>query len=178
MFTRRVDDELELALVQHSFAPLYEQLVKDNERYLLQWLPWPAYCKTAADFSVFITESLHKYAEGTALNLGMVVKGQLVGNISFNTINRSLKKVEIGYWLIESMQGQGIVTRACRHLIHMAFNELGMEKIQISAATENKPSRSVCERLGMQLEGIITHAENINGRIVDHAIYGLKRNLG
>lgn len=50
-----------------------------------------------------------------------------------------------------------------------------MEKIQISAATGNQPSRNVCERLGFVLEGIITRAENLNGRVVDHAVYGLGR---
>ncbi|HIF9169539.1 TPA: GNAT family N-acetyltransferase, partial [Photobacterium damselae] len=42
-------------------------------------------------------------------------------------------------------------------------------------AIENKASRKVCERLGLTLEGIITRAENINGRVVDHAVYGLSR---
>ena len=42
-------------------------------------------------------------------------------------------------------------------------------------ATENLASRAICERLGMKLEGIISNAENLNGRIVDHAIYGLHR---
>jgi ribosomal-protein-serine acetyltransferase len=50
-----------------------------------------------------------------------------------------------------------------------------MEKVQISAATQNKPSRAVCERLGFSLEGVITRAENLNGPVVDHAIYGLSR---
>ncbi len=35
-----------------------------------------------------------------------------------------------------------------------------MEKIEISAATENMSSRKVCERLHFTLEGIITCNEN------------------
>jgi len=57
----------------------------------------------------------------------------------------------------------------------VAFIELSMSKVEISAAVENQASRSVCERLGFTLEGIITRAENLNGRIVDHAVYGLSR---
>ena len=86
-----------------------------------------------------------------------------------------LKKVEMGYWVSEEYQGLGIITRSATTLIDMAFTDLGMLKVQISAAIENKASRKVCERLGLTLEGIITRAENINGRVVDHAVYGLSR---
>ena len=57
----------------------------------------------------------------------------------------------------------------------MAFTDLDMDKVEISAAEKNVASRKVCERLGFKLEGVITQAENINGRIVDHAVYGLSR---
>jgi len=50
-----------------------------------------------------------------------------------------------------------------------------MQKVQISVAVDNQPSRKVCERLGFSLEGVITRSENLNGRVVDHAIYGLSR---
>lgn len=99
----------------------------------------------------------------------------LVGNISFNIINHNLKMVEIGYWLSETYQGNGIITRAVSKLIDVAFSDLAIEKIQISVGTDNLPSRKVCERLGMKLEGIISNSENLNGRIIDHVIYGLSR---
>jgi ribosomal-protein-serine acetyltransferase len=82
---------------------------------------------------------------------------------------------EIGYWLSETHQGNGIITRSVSTLINLAFFELCFDKIQISVAVDNQPSRTVCERLGMKLEGIITNSENINGRILDHAIYGLSK---
>ncbi|WP_432454898.1 GNAT family N-acetyltransferase [Agarivorans sp. QJM3NY_29] len=65
------------------------------------------------------------------------------------------------------------MTRVCKKLIDIAFDELQMHKVEISAATENLASRAVCERLGLKLEGVISNAENLNGRIVDHAIYAL-----
>lgn len=67
------------------------------------------------------------------------------------------------------------MSKCVSYLIRYAFTELEMHKVQISAATENRPSRALCERLGMSLEGVITRAENLNGRVVDHAIYGLSR---
>ncbi|MGB7996305.1 MAG: GNAT family protein, partial [Photobacterium halotolerans] len=63
----------------------------------------------------------------------------------------------------------------CRHLCRLAFDHFAMEKVVISAAVENTASRAVAERLGMKLEGVITRSENLNGRILDHAIYALHR---
>ena len=98
-----------------------------------------------------------------------------MGTAGFNYINTSLKKAEIGYWLSEQAQGSGIMTRACKTLIDMAFTELDLDKIEVPVAIGNTASRAVCERLGMHVEGTITNAENLNGRIVDHIYYALTR---
>jgi len=175
LFSLKVDNDIKLSLVQKSFAPIYAQLVQENLPYLEQWLAWPPHCKSEQDFASFICKSLHDYADGKSMVCGIFYNESLVGNVSFNTINHELKKVKIGYWLTESAQGNGIMIRVCKKLIEIAFDELLMHKVEITAAAENLASRAVCERLGMKLEGVISNAENLNGRIVDHAIYGLHR---
>ena len=175
MFTRCVDQEISLALVQTSFAVQLEALAEQNFSYLSQWLPWPAKCKTQAQFAEFIQAALHGYADGKNMICGVLYQGKLVGMSGFNTINQILKRAEIGYWLEESAQGKGIMTRVCRALIGVAFNELGMHKVQISAATGNRRSRALCERLGATLEGVITRAGVVNGVTLDHAVYGIHR---
>ncbi|KQB05453.1 GNAT family N-acetyltransferase [Vibrio anguillarum] len=175
MFTLDVDTDLKLALVSHKFAPHYLEIVSREREYLSQWLAWPPHANNEEFFLSFINRSLHDYADGKSLVCSMIYKDKLVGNISFNSINHELKKVEMGYWLSAEYQGKGIVSRSVLKLIDFAFTDLNMEKVQISAARENQPSRNVCERLGFLLEGIITRSENLNGRVVDHAVYGLSR---
>lgn len=68
-----------------------------------------------------------------------------------------------------------IITRAVSKLVDIAFTDLQLEKIQIAVCEHNLPSRKVCGRLGMTLEGIITNRENLNGRIINHIIYGLSK---
>lgn len=176
MFSLKIDKQIQLKLVHPSFAPLYVKLAKENYDDLAKWLVWPPHCQTEEDFSVFITQMLHEYADGKSMTCGVFFNDELVGNVCYKCIDHQLKKVEIGYWLASRYQGKGIVTRVCKMLVDYAFDELLMDKVEISAATGNKASRAVCERLGMTLEGVITNVENINGRIVDHAFYGLKRN--
>ncbi|WP_100915071.1 GNAT family N-acetyltransferase [Pseudoalteromonas spongiae] len=175
MFTLAVDNTLELALIDAKFATAYFDIVTKQRDYLSRWLIWPSHADSIAFFSNFITRSLIDYANGKSLVCAMIYQGELVGNVSFNSIDRTLKKVEIGYWLSCDFQGKGIVTRAVTKLIELAFTQYEMEKVEIAVAVNNTASRNVCERLGFSLEGVITRAENLNGKIVDHAIYGLKR---
>ncbi len=174
MFTLEVNKHLKLALVEPKFAPLYLDIVTRQRDYLSQWLAWPPHAKDEAFFLSFIKRSLIDYADGKSLVCAMLYNDELVGNISFNSINHDLKKVTIGYWLNSDYQGKGIVSQSVSKLVELAFSQLDMKKVEISAAVDNHPSRNVCERLGFELEGVITRAENLNGRIVDHAIYGLK----
>lgn len=175
MFTLIVDDEVQLALIEHSFAPLYADLVATQQAYLSQWLAWPPYCRSEQDFQLFIENMLHDYAEGKVLVCAMFYHGTLVGNCSLQEINRDLQKARVGYWLSQDQQGKGIVTRALSRLIELAFSHYQLEKIELAAASGNTASQAVARRLGFQQEGVISRAENLNGRIVDHVIFGLSR---
>ncbi|PIE46515.1 MAG: RimJ/RimL family protein N-acetyltransferase [Gammaproteobacteria bacterium] len=173
MFTLIVNNDLKLALVEPSFAKSYYTIVCEQRDYLQQWLPWVQHANDVDFFLVFIKKSLHDYADGKSLTCAIIYQDNIVGNISFNRILPALKKVEIGYWLQQDYQGKGIVSQCVITLIRYAFGKLDMQVVQISAAVDNLPSRRVCECLGFTLQGIIPHAENLNGRIVDHAVYTL-----
>lgn len=175
MFTIQIDDDLELALVEPSFASQYLNIITNDREHLRQWLPWVDFCHDKKAFSDFIQKSLLDYAQGTSLTCAIILQGKLVGNISFNSINQSLEKVEIGYWLSSQHQGKGIMRRAVTKFIELAFTHYGMTKVEISAAEENQRSRHVCECLGFKLEGVIRQAERVNGHLLNHAVYGLHK---
>lgn len=175
MFTLTVDKNLQLALIEEAFAPLYAHLVAAHRDYLCQWLAWPAYCHSEQDFRLFAQTMLHDYADGKSMTCAIFYRDELVGNCSLQEINPDLQKARIGYWLAENQQGKGIVTRCVAKLIDVAFTSYQLEKTELAIASGNHPSQQVAKRLGFRQEGIITRAENLNGRIVDHVIYGLSR---
>ncbi|MCL6270411.1 GNAT family N-acetyltransferase [Sansalvadorimonas sp. 2012CJ34-2] len=175
MFRKEVDSDINLVFLQESLTDDLYELVAHDREYLNKWMPWSPLIKTAEDTRAFINKSIKDFAEGKSMVCAIEYQHRIVGVISFNKIHKHLKKVEIGFWISSSYQGHGIVTRACRQMIKHAFTNLGMEKIQISAATGNAASRNVCLRLGMTLEGVITNAENLHGKIVNHAVYGLAK---
>jgi ribosomal-protein-serine acetyltransferase len=48
-----------------------------------------------------------------------------------------------------------------------------MHKVEIRAASGNKKSRAVPERLGFKQEGCIRQAEYLYDHYVDHVVYGM-----
>lgn len=163
---------LSLALVQPGFAKEYWRIVQAEREDLRQWLAWPDKAHDERFFLDFVRQSLHDYADGKSLVCAMLYKGQVVGNVSLNKIDYRRGVAEVGYWLSRDYRGKGIVTHAAAALRDCAFEQYGMEKFQLSVAVDNHASRAVAERLGMTLEGIITCAEALPNRVVDHAVYG------
>lgn len=170
-----VDNEIKLLPVHESFAEQYAELAKADYAYLCKWLHWPRVCHKPDDFKNFILDSQKSYAEGTSMLCAIDYQGKVIGNAGFKAIDQELSMAEIGYWIASDYQGKGIVTRICQYLIDYAFSTLNISKVQISVAENNSPSRAVCERLGMKLEGIITNSEKVGNQILDHAIYGIHK---
>ena len=77
----------------------------------------------------------------------------------------------IGYWLGEEFQGKGIMTAASRILIHYAFDEFQLNRVEIRCAVGNTRSRAIPERLGFIQEGMIGDGEWLYDHYVDLIVY-------
>lgn len=175
MFRKTIDQEINLVLLQDSLAERLFELVTHNRKHLDTWFSWVEATNTPADTRCFIRNTLLAFADNVTLQCAIEYQDQLAGVAGFNSIDSLLKKAEVGYWLGEKYQGKGIVTRACRGLISYAFHELGMEAVQASVAEKNIRSRQVCERLNMNLEGVISNMERLHGEVINHAVYSLSK---
>jgi len=173
MFYRYIDIELQLCLLGREHSEALFQLTSRNRSYLRKWLPWLDGIQKTGDTDFFISACLKRFASGEQMTCGILYKNSLAGVAGFNRYNYSTGTAYIGYWLSQELTGRGIMTRCVRELENMAFNELGMNKVEIHCALENLPSRKIPQRLGYREEGIIRRAENLYGRVVDHAVYGL-----
>jgi len=168
-----VDPEINLTQFHESLAEELFSLISADREYLSQWLVWPKYTKTVEDSMGFINSSIVGFAEGRSMSCAIIYRGEMVGVVGFRDINRELNSGEIGYWISSNHQGKGIVTKSCKRLIQYAFNDLGIEKVEISVASDNSASCRVCERLGLKLECTIKNAENLHGILIDHVVYGI-----
>ena len=170
------DKDLNLKLLTLQEAPLVRQLVDENRVYLRKWLPWVDSDHDLSDTEKFIDANLMAWQRKVGLTMGVWYQEKLVGIISFHRIVLMHRFCTIGYWLAESSQGKGIMTRACKAMIDYAFEKLDLYKVEIRVATENIKSRKIPESLGFKQEGIRRKIEWVNGNFRDHALYGLLKN--
>lgn len=173
MFGYRVDDEIELRLLEERHAEALFALVDANRDYLREWLPWLDDNRDAAASRAFIRSCLQQFADNKGYQAGVWVAGELAGMAGFHAIDRTNRSAMIGYWLAAGYQGRGIITRACRALVDQAFAELGLNRVVIRCATGNARSCAIPERLGFTNEGVKRQAEWLYDHFVDHNVYAM-----
>ena len=171
MFVHKLSETTELRLLEERHAQELSDLTERNQEHLRAWLPWVDSSRTVEDRKNFIRGALKQFAQNKGFVAGIWREGRLAGVIGYDPIDWENHSTEVGYWLGEEYQGQGLATIACRALVEHAFGELGLNRVSIACATENKKSCAIPERLGFRREGVQRQAEWLYDHFVDHVIY-------
>ena len=172
-FPLKIKENIYLIKLKSQDSFELHELIDKNRLYLKKTLPWLNYSNTVQDSKNFISQSNNDFLK-KSLILGIKSR-KLIGIISFNTIDWIKKEAEVGYWLDAEMQGKGIVTTSCKHLINLGFNDLGLEKIVISCSTTNIKSQSIAKRLEFQEECLVPNKEFLYDHYVDHILFSKTR---
>lgn len=174
----RADERTVLrSLASADAEPLFA-LVDRNRAYLRAWLPWVDAVREVGQIRGFVASVGERERAGESLELGIEHDGELAGVCGFRRIDPDNRTAELGYWLRADRQGKGIVTASCRACVRHGFESLGLNRIELAAATGNAPSRRVADRLGFRLEGVLREAGWLYDHFVDHAVYARLRGEG
>jgi len=172
--TLPVTKPIVLRQIQTSDASEIFQTIDRQRQYLGKWLPFVAFTKQEADTFRFIQTIVEENAAKREYVFVILHEGCFAGVIGFKDTDRLNQRTEIGYWLAEEMQGKGIVTQSVKKMCHFAFEELGINRIQIKCAVGNFPSKKVPRRLNFHLEGIERDGELLaGGQFTNLEVYSL-----
>ncbi len=169
----QVEDGLDLRQVTMDDAVELFAAVDANREYLREWLPWLDGTNNVDDETSFIASTLEEYGRGDGVLYGIRLEGNLIGTISLNWIDWGNRGCGVGYWLAEDQTGNGYATKSCIRLMEHCFDDLGLHRFVLEAATDNFPSRAIAENLGMRLEGITKDREWLYDHYVDSALYAI-----
>lgn len=154
-------------------GPLFRIIDRDRQ-YLRRWLPFIDFTRHEADTKAYL--SMVTNAANTSDLLFVIVhQDEVCGLIGFKDVDRQNRKLEIGYWLAEGLQGQGIMRRSCQALIRYAFEQLQMNRVAICVGVGNTRSSNIPRKLGFSLEGVRRQGEFLNGSFHDLEVYSLLR---
>jgi ribosomal-protein-serine acetyltransferase len=179
MMVLKVSEHIELRQIQLSDALDIFNIIDSQRTYLGKWLPFVAFTKGVSDIEKFIDSVVNVPKEEFEHVFTIRKKDKIIGIISFKGTDKTNKKTEIGYWLSEKFQRQGIMTQCVQKLCDFAFTEQGLNRVQLKVAIGNIPSKNIPKRLGFQLEGIERNGELLTGSLyTDLEVYSkLRRDI-
>ena len=114
-------------------------MIAANRAYLARWMPWAA-AQTRESTVEFIRSARRRPADD-GFQAALTCDGAIIGVVGFHSVNWQHGSTTIGYWLDERHQGGGLMTRAVRALVDLAFGEWGLHRVEIRAAIDNDRSR-------------------------------------
>lgn len=167
-----VTDDTHLRLLEESDAQELHALIEANRAYLARWLPWAA-GQTFEDTLDFIRGTRSQLEGNDGFQTAVVCGQDIVGVIGYVMLDWANRSTRIGFWLDEAHQGRGTMTAAARVLVDHALTVWQLNRVEILAATENRRSRAIPERLGFREEGTLRQLQLVGGRYLDCVSYSM-----
>ena len=169
------DARLRLSPWTEEDAGLLVDAVQESVESVGRWLPWcrADYGRDAAH--AWIAHCRTGWQAGTqfAFAVRNAGDGSLVGGVGLNQLEPVHRRANLGYWVRQNHQRQGLATAAARLVARFGFQRLGLIRIEFVALPENTASRATALSIGARFESVARHRLLVDGQPRDAAVYGL-----
>jgi len=172
----RIETErLSLRPPVHGDYRAWSSLREESADFLIPWEPtWASDHLTRKAFTNRVYWANRSLTSGSAVPLFIERRKdhRLLGAITLDNIRRGpAQDGTLGYWIGAPHARQGYMREAIEALVHYAFGELDLSRIQAACLPENEASRGVLEKCGFKYEGVAQSYLQINGRWRNHVLY-------
>ncbi len=163
----------------HSDFRAWAALRHQSEAFLVPWEPsWNPDHLVRKAFTNRVYWAQRSISGGGAVPLFLLRRTdqELVGAITLDNIRRGPAQAgTLGYWTGEAFARQGYMREAIAALVHHAFTQLDLSRIEAACLPENTASRGLLESSGFKYEGVAQSYLQINGRWRTHVLYASLR---
>ncbi len=153
----------------------WEALRAENVEWLRPWeATSPERVATRMAFRHLVRQFDREASDGRLQPFVIETEGRLVGQMHlFGIAWGSLRSAAAGYWVAQSVAGQGIMPLALAAACDHAFIGLGLHRVEVNIRPENTASLRVVEKLGFRDEGLRWRYLHIAGEWRDHRTFAL-----
>jgi ribosomal-protein-alanine N-acetyltransferase len=168
-------DRLTLRLPRHADFRAWAALRASSRNFLAPWEPaWAVDHLSRKAFTNRVYWAHRAISQGSAVPLFIHLReGEvLLGAITLDNIRRGPAQAgTLGYWIGEPYARHGYMRETIEAVVHYAFRNLELSRIEAACLPENAASRGVLEKSGFKYEGVAQSYLQINGRWRNHVLY-------
>ena len=151
-------------------APAVAAACSDPE--IPRWIPFVPAPYTEADAVTYIQGCIDAGESRHAFAIVDPGNGRLYGSIDMGV--NAMRTGHVGYWVARDARGRGVCTDALGRLCRFAFEELGLERLELLTDPDNAASQRVAEKVGFRREGVLrSHLLHSDGRRRDSVMFSL-----
>ncbi|TLS37055.1 GNAT family N-acetyltransferase [Pseudalkalibacillus caeni] len=158
-------------------GPIVNEAIRESYDELRMWLPFAQTIPAVEETEINLRKAHIKFLERESFRFLIFHKesNHFIGTASIQGIDWDIPKGEIGYWINTKYSGNGYMTEAVRELADLGMSHLQFNRMEIRCESENVKSRSIPEKLGFSLEGILRNEDlSADGkRLTDTCIYAI-----
>ena len=169
----KINDKLSLVIPEIEDAHNIFTIIDTDRKHLTEWLPWVDKTISVKDTETNILERVDKFDKKEAASFYALYEDQFIASVGFISLDIINKKGEIGYWILSSFQGKGLMTECVKACVKYGFEELNLNRIVIKCSSENIKSAAIPKRLGFSLEGTLRQDKIRNGVFHHTLVFGL-----
>lgn len=117
------------------------------------------------------------FEKGLGYRWGIRLKGQpdIIGSIGFYAWQRDEKKAKMGYDLRPAYWGKGIMREALERTVRFGFEDMGLNRIEVTIMGTNPRSIALITKLGFTREGVLREYSKLGGEYVDEHVFSMLR---
>jgi len=172
-------ERLTLRPPAHSDFRVWTALRRQSEAFLVPWEPsWATDHLSRKAFTNRVYWAQRSVSGGSAVPLFLFRRTdqELVGAITLDNIRRGPAQAgTLGYWTGAAFARQGYMREAIGAVVHHAFAQLDLSRIEAACLPENAASRGLLESSGFKYEGVAQSYLQIDGRWRTHVLYASLR---
>ena len=161
-------DKVQLAAVQREYLPKYVEWLNDWEvsQFLMPGMPFPLNLDDETEWY----ESRRKDKDHVVFAILTLDENRLIGNCGLNRIDLKNRCALFGIFIGDKEYlGKGYGTDATRTMLRFAFEQMGLNRIELEVYDFNPRAARSYEKAGFRREGTRRQALYRNGKF--HDIY-------